>query len=187
MEVPFFRSPYNYDRRQASDEAAAFSENPGESLTVQSMAEDADINVIVHRFGITGKLPDNPRVPSYGDFSEVTDYRSALEAVRNADEAFMELPARVRAEFDNDPQKLLAFASNPDNLPRMRELGLAKEQVYGGAESEVGGAVGGGSGGAAAAAPAAGSVQPSAQNAGGDGVGNSGGGANRVPAAGVRR
>src|SRR5215469_997100 len=94
---------YNgYDLKAVSD-AAVDPNPPGESLTVQAHAEEADINVLMRHYGITGKLPENPRPPMWGDFTEITDYRSAFEAVRAAHEGFMEFPAELRAQFDNDP------------------------------------------------------------------------------------
>lgn len=102
------------------------------SLAVQSEKDDADINVIVKRFGITGHLPQGMVPPSFQDFTEVFDFRSAIEAVREAEGKFMQLPADVRSRFRNDPQEFVAFCSEltPDgsalkNLEEMRKLGLA--------------------------------------------------------------
>jgi len=39
---------------------------------------------------------------------------------------FEELPSTIRAQFENNPEKFLEFVQNPDNLDKMRELGLAK-------------------------------------------------------------
>lgn len=106
-------------------------ENDLPSLTVQADMESADLNVILDRFGITGQMPQSLRLPTYEDYSatEVFDFRSAVEAIDAAEDAFMCMPAKVRAEFANDPQVFLEFCSNPENLPRMRELGLAKPEV----------------------------------------------------------
>lgn len=121
-----FRAAFGYDVEEASHEASI--DFKGEhSLTIQSMAEDADINVLMERYGITGTMPINPRVPMYGDFTEVTDYRSALHAVMEASDAFMELPAKIRARFNNDPQELLDFCANDANINEARSLGLLKE------------------------------------------------------------
>lgn len=127
---PFIRSPYNYDVKQASDEACVVDSSP--SLTVQSMTEDADINTIVRRFGLTGQAPVDARPVFFGDFEEVIDFRSAQDALRRADEAFMQHPADVRARFGNDPQRFLEFCSalNPEgtalaNVDEMRRMGLA--------------------------------------------------------------
>lgn len=121
----FIRTPYNYDRDHASRQAGTLNLEP--SLTQQQFKEESDINTIVRRFGLTGQMPESPRVPSYGDFTEVTDYHTALNAVREADEAFLRLPAQIRAEFDNDPQKLLEALEEPRNADRLRELGLLKQ------------------------------------------------------------
>lgn len=123
----FYRSPHNYDLAAASDEASV--KDFGPSLTVQSMAEDVDMNVIMKRFGVTGKMPDNVVPLSYGDFSNVFDFRSALHAVRDADERFGAMPAEIRARFLNDPQMFLQFCEEPKNLAELRTMGLAVPEV----------------------------------------------------------
>lgn len=152
----FYRSPHNYDLDLASHEAAEANGPPGESLTVQSQSEDADINMIVRRMTSTGQMPTTARVPEYGDFESVGDYRSALHAVMEAQDNFMQLPAKVRAQFSNDPQEFLTFASDPANIDELRKMGLAKEKVdvhdkgsvgsvdqkVGGPESKAGGEAG---------------------------------------------
>lgn len=95
------------------------------SLAIQSQAEEADINTIVKRFGLTGQLPQNVRVPLEDDFYEATDYRSALEAVRQADESFMKMPASVRARFNHNPAEFVEFCMDKANLDEMHRLGLA--------------------------------------------------------------
>lgn len=121
----FVRNPFNYDTNAVSVATGVECLEP--TLTQQQFAEDADINTIVRRFGITGQLPVNGRMPTYGDFSDVDDFHSAVNAVRAATEAFMALPGNVREEFGHDPQRLIDFCSNPDNLPAARKLGLAPE------------------------------------------------------------
>lgn len=103
----------------------ALSDFP-ETLTQQSGKEEADINVLVKRFGVTGIMPQNVRVPVYSDFTDsITDYHSAMNILVQTRESFMAMPADVRSRFANDPQKFLEFCSNPENLPEMRKLGLA--------------------------------------------------------------
>lgn len=130
-----FRKHFDYDVEKASAESA-IDFTGQESLTVQSMAEDADINVMMDRYGITGKMPLNPRVPMYGDFTEVNDYQSALNALMAANNSFMSLPAKVRARFNNDPQELLEFCANGANIDEAQRLGLLKEKVNGNVEPE---------------------------------------------------
>ena len=124
-----FRRQYGYDTAVASDEAAIPPDGHGESMTIQSQAEEADINVMMARFRITGTMPTSVRVPEYGDFSEITDYRGALHAVMDAQDNFMRLPAAVRARFDNDPQLMLEFVSDPANVPELVKMGLGKENI----------------------------------------------------------
>lgn len=122
--VPFLRSAFNYDRNKASDESGLKCEDP--SLAVQSERDEVDINTIVRRFGLTGRLPDDVRLPQYGDFTGITDYREALHAVMAADEAFMKLPAELRGRFHNDPQAFLVFCSDEKNREELGRLGLLK-------------------------------------------------------------
>jgi len=118
----FVRSAYSYDKEEASRESGIIFNDP--SLTVQSQKDDADINVIVKRFGLTGQLPENVRIPSYGDYDTVNDFQTAMNAVRAAEEGFMELPADLRKRFHNDPQELLDFVVNGDNIDEAIKLGL---------------------------------------------------------------
>lgn len=124
FKPPFVRSAYNYDMEQASNEAA-WVDGGEESPTVQSEKDNTDINIIVKRFGLTGTVPANHRLPMEGDYVGVTDYHSALNAVMAADEAFLQIPAEIRARFNNDPQAFHDFVVNPENGKELVEMGLA--------------------------------------------------------------
>jgi phage internal scaffolding protein len=121
---PFNRSAYNYDTDVVSVETGLDCCDP--SLTQQHMAEDADINELVRRFGLTGKFPESHRVPQYGDFVGISDYRAALAAIDEADDQFFGLPADLRSRFDNDPARYMDFATNPANQEEIYALGLAE-------------------------------------------------------------
>lgn len=120
--MPFIRNPYNYDMALVSQETGLDCQDP--SLAQQHMKDECDINVIVERFGVTGQFPVAPLEPTYGDFSGVNDYHSALNAIRASEEAFMALPAKIRAKFDHDPNALLEFLQNETNRDEAIELGL---------------------------------------------------------------
>lgn len=113
-----------YDLKGRSDEASLTCKDP--SKAVQDAADDADINTIVRRFGLTGHLPQSLRLPEYGDYDHVIDYHSAQLAILEADREFMSIPAEIRARFDNDPGNFFAFSSDPGNIDALRDLGLAK-------------------------------------------------------------
>lgn len=122
--LPFLRTAHNYDRDQASLDSALQCDDL--SLTQQHQANDADINEIVRRFGITGQMPQGVRLPTYGDFVGVSDYRAALAAIQEADDNFYELPADLRARFSNDPFQFSEFVLDPANKEELYTLGLAE-------------------------------------------------------------
>jgi phage internal scaffolding protein len=121
-KVPFLRTPYNYDVDKVSDETGLACADP--SLAQQNFKDECDINHIVKQFGLTGELPGKPLSPQYGDFTGVLDYHSAVNAVLAAQDEFMELPAQMRARFDNDPANLIDFLSNEENREEAIKLGL---------------------------------------------------------------
>lgn len=127
MQKVEVRALYNYDADEVSYRTGYVETM--ESKTIQSQKDEADINNIVRMFGVTGRLPESVRVPTYGDFSLVDDYRSAIEAVREAEASFMAMPADTRARFQNDPQQFLDFCTDPSNLEEMRKMGLATQAV----------------------------------------------------------
>lgn len=112
-----------YDYVARSDESGLVCPEP--TLTVQADKDDADINTIVARFNLTGRMPENLTPPTYQDYDGVFDYQSAMNAVVAAEERFMSMPWDVRARFNNDPQQFLQFAIDPANVDAMVELGLA--------------------------------------------------------------
>lgn len=111
-----------YDADVVSRETALFCKDA--SLTKQSFKDECDINTIVRNFGLTGELPDDVRAPSYGDYTDVCDYHTALNAIALANEAFDRMPATVRARFNNDPGAFVDFCSSADNIDEMRKMGL---------------------------------------------------------------
>jgi phage internal scaffolding protein len=117
-----FRTQYSHDRAISALFATVNNED---SLTNQSDAKDCDINILMSRYQKTGQMPQLLEQPRFGDFSQVGDYREALDLVRQADATFHEVPAKLRKEFDNDPAKFLEFVKDPKNIDKMREMGLA--------------------------------------------------------------
>jgi len=97
------------------------------SMTRQEMAEECDINAIMKRYEKTGMIPvDSHGVPQYLDLTMTPDnLMQAMDLMIEAEASFMLLPAETRKEFDNDAMRFVEFASNPDNVERMRTWGLA--------------------------------------------------------------
>lgn len=122
----FIRSAYNYDREVAS-RVSGVEFDPDEGKTQQQFAEDADINVIVRKFGITGKVPVGFRMPESGDFTAATDYQSALNMVLEAKAKFLEVPADIRRRFNESPQAFMDWLHDSKNRKEATELGFFKE------------------------------------------------------------
>lgn len=117
-----FRSAYDGVNDIASYTTALHCLDP--SLAVQSEKDEADINTIVKRFRVTGELPQSVRAPTFADFTDVFDFQSAQNALIEARESFMAMPADVRKRFNNDPQLFVEFCSDGENVEEMRKLGL---------------------------------------------------------------
>lgn len=99
--------------------------NINPSRTVHAPKDQHDINVIMAKYKKTGQLPNVvTRSGVYADMTEMPSYQEALQTVIEANNAFDMLPARVRAKFDNNPQKLMDWLSKPENTKEAIELGL---------------------------------------------------------------
>lgn len=118
------RAPFSdyYDPDQVSAETGL--ECLDLTRTKQADAEEADINTIVRKFGITGKLPEGVRAPTYADFDDVFDFHTAQNAIIAAKDSFMRMPAAIRARFDNDPGAFVDFCSDPENVDELGKMGL---------------------------------------------------------------
>jgi len=125
IKEPFIRNPYNYDTLAASNESGLRCEDA--SRTQQHFKDETDINNILRQFNITGQLPSKAISPRYGDFTGIGDYHSALNQVIAAETEFMTLPATLRARFNNDPQELIEFLDNPENMTEAKKLGLVNK------------------------------------------------------------
>lgn len=98
-----------------------------EGKTRQSDADEADINKVLHR-AMAGAVP-LPRPLEdlvYADVSVITDFKEAKDRVTRAEQAFMQLDAKVRARYDNDPALFLDGFSTPEGLAQLEELGVVK-------------------------------------------------------------
>lgn len=127
LVFPFVRSQYNYDADAVSRETGLVCADG--SRTKQEFLEECDINVLMRRFGVTGRLPVAAVQPLVGDFTSIGDYHEAMNAVIAADENFMLLPSSVREKFNNDPRQFVDFCIDPANIEAVRDLKLAPRPV----------------------------------------------------------
>jgi len=111
--------------------------DPAEDMTQQEFRDEVDINTIVRRFGVTGKVPVSAVPGQVGDFTGVTDYQTALNSLLEADAAFEVLPASVRERFRNSAAMMLQFLEDPANRDEAVKLGLVAAPVVPPVASEV--------------------------------------------------
>ena len=99
-------------------------EEKSKGRTRQDDMASTDINRIMAKFVKTGELPVKNREFFFADVSGMPDFRTAMDMVHNAEEAFMELPPEVRYRFENDPAKFLDFTTDPANREELVTMGL---------------------------------------------------------------
>lgn len=119
------RSGFNLDRDENSlTTGLSTPDNEEEHLTQQQFKDETDINVLLKRFNITGQLPQNVRMPQYGDFTGIDNFQEALDALNQSDEAFRQMPAEIRDRFGNDPGKFVDFCLDDRNREEAARMGL---------------------------------------------------------------
>lgn len=119
-----FVTPYTHSQMGARP---TLSCTPDSSETQQEFRDECNINIILKRFGATGRLPNLKTNGQFGDFTHVDDYMSALNQVMHAQDSFAELPALLRERFNHDPGQLLAFLGDPKNIDEAIKLGLVNK------------------------------------------------------------
>lgn len=99
------------------------------SKTQQQFLKECDVNEILKKYEKTQTLNHvNSIQGNFGDFSNVTDYQSSLNAVMAAHDSFMGLSADIRSKFGNDPGNLIQFLSDDKNYDQAYQLGLLDSQ-----------------------------------------------------------
>lgn len=104
----------------------------GKNITQQQFKDDCDINKIMARFVKTGVLDHLRKEPGVYDFASADTFRDSMEIVATANSMFEALPSKIRNFFENDPANFLSFTSDPTNLPKMQEMGLANQSSQNG-------------------------------------------------------
>lgn len=98
------------------------------SMTEQHFKDECDINNIIAQYEATGVMPQGDRKPMFGDFDKFPqDLMSSRQMFDEATARFMELPSRLRKQFDNDPTKLLGWLQDPSNYEQAVEYGLLEK------------------------------------------------------------
>lgn len=115
---------FKINHTNATSEGIVFTEP---SMTQQHFKDETMIDNILQKYAETGFLTDpfTPKRPiQFGDFSDVTDFQTAQNAVARATEYFESLPSNVRASFGNSPQEFLNALNDPEQRSKLEELGF---------------------------------------------------------------
>lgn len=121
-KMPRVRDPFNYDTDVVSFQTGLdCSEDP--SLAQQHARDETDINFLVAKFGI-GEVAMEPRPYEEVVFDTPMDFQEMMNATIAARQQFMELPAKLRERFKNDPGEFLSFVENEENRPEAEFLGI---------------------------------------------------------------
>jgi len=102
--------------------------DPAEDQTQQHFERETNINQIVSRYQKTGVLPTALiREVQFGEVGP--DLVQSLNKIKAAKEQFMQLPAKIRDEFENNPDHFLRFLADPHNYEKAKSLGIVEEKV----------------------------------------------------------
>lgn len=93
------------------------------SMTEQYFQFECDINNIVND-RVQSSLKPSTQQPIFNAEFKPNSYNDALNFIADTKSKFEQLPSSLRAEFDNNPQKLIDFVSDDSNRERAVKLGL---------------------------------------------------------------
>lgn len=94
----------------------------GKTMTEQHHKKACDINTIMARYQKTGLVDHvNRHSGSYGDATGA-DFKAAQDLVATHKSIFEELPAQIRAEYDNDVAIYLDDVATEEGVERLKGL-----------------------------------------------------------------
>lgn len=95
------------------------------SMTEQSHKDACDIYNILKQYQRTGVVQHIAKAQArFEDLPDSIDYQESLNLIMSAEAAFEALPAKMRAEYQNDPAGFLKALADPANRKRFTELGV---------------------------------------------------------------
>ncbi len=126
-----FRKKFG-DAEITNQQMREFLQHPGATdengnliyFTEQHHKKECDVNLIIKKYDKTGLI--NHVAKFEGKFGDLTgmEFKEMQDKIANAKTMFEELPAEIKKEFDNTPEKLLSFMEHDENRDRAIELGL---------------------------------------------------------------
>lgn len=100
-----------------------------DTRTQANFADECNINNIMAKYQKYGVIDAVQNTEGrFGDFTDIGDYHSAMNAITDAKQRFAELPSSIRKRFGNDPAALLEFLQDEENIDEAIKLGLIVAQ-----------------------------------------------------------
>ncbi len=89
--------------------------------TKQSFKDETDVNQIIAKHTRMGTLSHLEQWGGqYGDWSDF-NFHDAQNQIANANSMFEQLPAAVKNQFANSPEKFLEYVNDPENSSDLAE------------------------------------------------------------------
>lgn len=97
------------------------------SMTQQAFRSQTNIQEIINRSKLRGRLPEATSKGFFGDFAGI-DFQSMQNLVASAQQGFDLLHPAIRRRFHNDPAELISFIDDDENRPEAIKLGLIQDR-----------------------------------------------------------
>lgn len=96
-----------------------------ELVTKQAHKDECDIHNILRQYQRTGIITHiSQRQAAFVDLPSEVDFQQSLHLINQANEAFAQLPSRIRDSFGNDAQRFLAAIYDPAQRDHLISLGV---------------------------------------------------------------
>lgn len=92
--------------------------------TKQAHKNESDINLIMAKYVRTGVIEHARKFADNYGFATAVDFHEAMNLISEANQMFDALPSKIRAQFDNEPKRFLAFCEDDENAAKLLEMGV---------------------------------------------------------------
>ena len=101
-----------------------------EQITQQDFGPICDIHNILERFKKKGVLDHVAQFEgTYGNFLDFPDFQEAQFRIKEAEEMFLTVPAKIRQMHDNEPGKFIDWVTDPANYEEIAALGFSTDHL----------------------------------------------------------
>ncbi len=118
-EKPKIRSAYDGKR-------ISVTVGGGETMVRTAFQDECDVNRILARYKTSGVLPLMDSQAVYGDVSEYTDFKEAVDFANDAMDRVENLPERAREQLLADPVGFFAAVRAAENRDDLVAIGLVE-------------------------------------------------------------